>query len=390
MHFSAPPARQGNFDSPSTAFTGEWLYGNGVEVIDSGATTAGQPARGYETIHEISPYFTYHYNNGAGYNRDTASNDGRTGLPTYDINLFQAGQGDMLGFHCNGFVTGQRPGATSFLANPAVSCFNATTEAGQAGTYLNPVEIDLNDQGYDVAGIAFVSNLNRRVSTGTLGSWWAGVRIQSTGPAEIDAAYSASGRMAAFLDATPQMLDPATHAGMVTPCGWRWYANGARGLYHFSATGSEWIAYDCALQGFVIGVKNSATLQITANQVSAIVPEKAAAFAAVNKVAAIRPGASSETGSGASATCASGHVCDDLSGEITLNAGTGTLAAGPILAVDFTWARANPPNCAVELQGSPTFLAPSHTTTARELVLSVGAPLKPSSTYTVDYVCGGV
>ena len=68
-----------------------------------------------------------------------------------------------------------------FLANPPVSLFNGDINAGHNGVYLNPFELLLSDDGYDVAGIGSVLNLNRTNATGALGATWMGYRVQSIG-----------------------------------------------------------------------------------------------------------------------------------------------------------------------------------------------------------------
>jgi hypothetical protein len=100
-------------------------------------------------------------------------------------------------------------------------------------------------------------------------------------------------------------------------------------------------------------------------------------------------GASGQVGSGATLVCAASHVCDQVSGELTLTTGTGALAAGTVATVTFPAARTNIPNCVETIEGGTTFLAPQRTETTTSLAVAVGAAMAPSTAYTLTYVCGG-
>lgn len=161
----------------------------------------GTPTSGYLYTAETVPVRVWLLNR-SGYNHATDSNVGRTGAAAIRVNV--AGdstvQGDTHAFNASGFIAGARSGATSFLANPAVTLFTGDATAGANGTYLNVREIQMNDGGYDVAGIGDVLNLNRTVGTGALNATWIGYRPQSVGSQPIDAFYSAVGSARIGLD----------------------------------------------------------------------------------------------------------------------------------------------------------------------------------------------
>ncbi len=58
-------------------------------------------------------------------------------------------------------------------------------------------------------------------------------------------------------------------------------------------------------------------------------------------------GSSTIVGTGASVACATHHVCDSLSGEVTLTTGTGVSSNGLALTIAFAASRTNWPNCIV-------------------------------------------
>jgi hypothetical protein len=202
------PVYTGNEDGINTAFDGDFSnVHEGFQTWISGTTTLGTPATGYRYSPVTTGIYGYVANN-SGWNQATDSNDGRTGATAVRVNVFQAGQGDLVAYNASGFVTGEREGATTFLANPAVALFNGQVTAGSNGVYLNPLELLLTDAGHDVAGIGNVVNLDRTNATGALGATWMGYRAQSIGatsagvPVAIDAFFSVAGASKIGLDLT--------------------------------------------------------------------------------------------------------------------------------------------------------------------------------------------
>ena len=96
-------------------------------------------------------------------------------------------------------------------------------------------------------------------------------------------------------------------------------------------------------------------------------------------------GATAQVGSGASVACATSHVCDSLSGEISLSLGSGSLSNGTLLTVTFPNARNNLPNCAVWFSGNVSSQSKSGSTTQLAFIGTGTA----SQVATLDYVCGG-
>jgi hypothetical protein len=98
----------------------------------------------------------------------------------------------------------------------------------------------------------------------------------------------------------------------------------------------------------------------------------------------------SAAGSGAALACATSHVCDGLSGTVTLTTGTSP-AAGTLGTLSFPNTHTNQANCLVSVQLSGTGLISSvgwsETTTA--LTLTANAALTAGTSYSVRYWCGG-
>jgi hypothetical protein len=197
------PSSEGNHDSIDTAFNGDLSHSIfQVEHRITGAATLGQPATGYKYTFEAYPHYTVLFNS-SGWNEATDGNDGRTAACAFSVKVSNAGQGDCVAYNANGVVMGTRAGSTSFLANPAASLFNGSLSGGEDGVYLNPREILMRDNGFDVAGIGDVVNMRRDNATGAKDAFWAGYRPQSIGTEPIDVAYSASGEFTRGLDLVP-------------------------------------------------------------------------------------------------------------------------------------------------------------------------------------------
>lgn len=266
------PNNPGGYDSPDTAFNGDWSHADGEEYRIYGDETLGKPVTGYLFTPEATPHYLNYFNQ-SGWNQSTSSNEGRTSAAGYRVQGTQAGQGDLINFSSTCIVTdaGNKPGATSFLANPACSLFAGDTFAGGNGVYLNPIEINLQGGNYDVAGVGAVFNLWRKVNTAALKTYWAGVRLQSQGTAAVDTAWSAVGKFRFGLDLSGAVFG-SDQAAVTLARGQRIYGNadntGAGGnveqLFPV-ALGSDWISNETGIQGWNFVVAGSSQFQINAS-----------------------------------------------------------------------------------------------------------------------------
>jgi hypothetical protein len=95
-------------------------------------------------------------------------------------------------------------------------------------------------------------------------------------------------------------------------------------------------------------------------------------------------------GTGPAIACASGHVCDGLSGTVTLTTGTST-TTGTLATLSFPNTHTNSANCVVDLLqsgvGRVTTATWTESTTA--VTLTANTALTASTAYTVKYWCGG-
>jgi hypothetical protein len=113
-------------------------------------------------------------------------------------------------------------------------------------------------------------------------------------------------------------------------------------------------------------------------------------FAGLHAVTSITAGSTSVIGTGGTVVCAASHVCDSLSGELTIATGTGTLAAGTIATVTFADTRTNLPSCVVNKPSTSTgSVNATWSETTSTLVVGGQSALTASTTYTSDYVCAG-
>ena len=101
-------------------------------------------------------------------------------------------------------------------------------------------------------------------------------------------------------------------------------------------------------------------------------------------------GAGAAAGSSPTIGCASGHVCDGLSGTVTLTTGTGT-TTGTLATLSFPNTRSNSANCMVmpTLSGTGLVTSISWSESTTALTLTANAALTASTAYQIRYWCGG-
>lgn len=187
------PSSLGLWDSLAHSFTGDNSHiVFGIQYSITGTASLGEPSTGYVYTPELTPNVTY-FQNQSGWNQSTSTNTGRTAATAYRTYVNQLGQGDAVAFNATCFANATKAGATSFLANPACTLFNGDTGAGQAGVFLNPIQSQIEDNGFDVAGMGVDIELNRTVATGALNAWWSAYRAQSIGTQPIDVGFSLIG-----------------------------------------------------------------------------------------------------------------------------------------------------------------------------------------------------
>jgi hypothetical protein len=100
--------------------------------------------------------------------------------------------------------------------------------------------------------------------------------------------------------------------------------------------------------------------------------------------------ANSAAGSGAAMVCAAGHVCDGVSGTVTLTTGTGP-TVGALGTLSFPNSHSNDANCVVSVQLAGTGLVSSvgWSESTTSLTLTANAVPGASTAYSVRYWCGG-
>lgn len=194
---SAPPSSLGNFSSVDTTFNGDLSRVLvAAEKRVTGALTLSQPTSGYVIESETSTFLSALYvGPTAGFQNGTgASNSGRTGIADTVKHIQHYGNGDALGFWINAFCADTRAGSTSWLGNPATSLFGGQNIAGANGVYLQGIgDVNLVDNGFDVAAVGSNINLNRTVATGALGADWIAYRAQNQGTQNPGGAFSLAG-----------------------------------------------------------------------------------------------------------------------------------------------------------------------------------------------------
>ena len=143
----------------------------------TGATTLGQPTTGYRHNPECSAVLVDLFNS-SGYNHDNTGDIGRTMVNAFHCKVRQYGQGDVVPFLALGIAATNNSSATNWSAHPAIGAFAADLQAGIDHPYLNPVEINSTDNGYNCSAAGGVFNFFR---TGSNGTTYFGVASISSG-----------------------------------------------------------------------------------------------------------------------------------------------------------------------------------------------------------------
>jgi hypothetical protein len=218
----------------------------GTETTISGAASLGQPSSGYLWTPEASPFVTL-FTNTSGYNASNSTNSGRTGVAVFKTYARNKGQGDVVGYNAELFCNSTNVNATNFLAGPACIANNGDVNSYQTGTYLQALEYNFADNGYDTAAVGAVFNFTRTNGAAALGQFWAGVRIQASGStAPIDAFFSGFGNSKVGLDFSTANFG-SNNGAIAMAAGQRIYGASTNTdpnyLPNGVALGSSWMGY---------------------------------------------------------------------------------------------------------------------------------------------------
>lgn len=141
---------------------------------------------------------------------------------------------------------------------------NATTE----GVFLNGTEIKLVDNGYAVAGIGDIRNLNRTNATNTLGQRWGGYQVKSEGSQAVDFFYQGIGKSKRGIDFALSDFG-ADKAAIALKEGDRVYfrasgtPDGAGFTLFGNLVGDCWMEYSTGIGGMNYVIAGESSLQVT-------------------------------------------------------------------------------------------------------------------------------
>lgn len=268
-HIRARPTT-GQQDSIETTYNGDWSNCNfAIEHRITGAGTLGTPATGYLFTNEASAVFTT-MESTSGHNEQLNGNEGRTSSVAFRTIVRNYGQGDCMAYNASGFVASTKPGATHWLAQPAVGLFAGDIAAGANHVYLNPREIICHDNGYMVSCVGDVINMNRSNAGIAQGEYWGAYRAQSVGSVMVDNIVSGVGLYRVGIDLAGSFLDFGVNKAAISlKADDRIYGGNAssNGQYTDSFNGN-YLTYSSALQGWNFVVFGGSCLQINASQVT--------------------------------------------------------------------------------------------------------------------------
>jgi len=160
-----------------------------LQAAVTGASTSGTPASAYTAYDEIVPIFMQGYYS-SGY--DNPSGTGRTGWHMQRVKVSHYGKGDAGCYNAEVFMGADDTDITgTVVGKPAGILWNGQAKAGVNNVYLNPIELNCVDDGYDVLAIGQVFNFFRDNNVESLGQMWIGSRMQAKGPEFSNSAFQA-------------------------------------------------------------------------------------------------------------------------------------------------------------------------------------------------------
>lgn len=266
----------------ATAFDGDFSNVHTVQATRiAGARTLGTPKTGYQMNPGTAMQYLYMVNQ-SGYNATRSGNGGRTGVAMIYGIAKNLGQGDQSVYSFAGMAGGTKPGATSYLANSAVSGLSGGFTAGANGVSLKPLgDFNMFDDGFDVTGNGLVINAHRTNGTGALGATWMMMRLQANRRSTaVDGMISLAGPTRIGIDLVPLMLQtpavlpakPApTYAAITLAAGMRIFGDATNTdptlFTRYTNVGTEWLSYERAT-GWNMVVGSTPILQASATGVA--------------------------------------------------------------------------------------------------------------------------
>lgn len=241
-----------------------------VDARFTGSTTLGQPTSGFKNNRHLSPIAIRLYNT-SGYNHNTDGDDGRTTISAISLDAQNIGQGGVLPIRVSNYANQTKAGATSFLASPSAAGGNFSTSAGADGVYLNPMEVNCDSQGFDVAAVGYVANMVRDDASRTIGDEiWHGVRVQSLGSESIDSFFIGTNGANVGVDFT--RADFGTDlAAFAVQGNDRFYGDASSASFWGADDfGTAWFRYGLTNSGWEFAPNDTVRLRIQDTQVSAI------------------------------------------------------------------------------------------------------------------------
>lgn len=214
--------------SPTDQWTGDFsqFYTAARSFITSSTTP---PVANTYTNMPMNAMTRFGWETYAGFNAIPGNQaSGRTGQWMHEDNLRHSGQGDATVWSVNIAANSALPGATHWLANPAVAAYNgniyATSQA--TGAYLQGSELIYSDGGVSVAAVDRVRNYNRTNGNTSLGQVWIHDFPNSYGTVPIDAFYMPQGAAKRGLDFGAADFSSGNNAAIVLAQSQRIYFGG--------------------------------------------------------------------------------------------------------------------------------------------------------------------
>lgn len=250
-------------------FDGDWSKQAETNFTFVGSSVGSTAISAYRLMDRASQK-TSMFVNAGGVNTALGNQaGGRTGMFRENVRMIQGGQGDLMSRFTYLQAYSTKPGATHFLACPAVSLDGADFEGLADGNYLQFYEVNFHDSGAAVA-VGNVVNYTRTNAGSSLHQTWKHDNVQSVGTQPIDGLYQFNG--------AANWVHDVTNATLTNGC---WAALPQDTFIYFKAsptfdpagvnkgpTLSQYrMGYSSVANAFVVTINNIPVLQIGENQI---------------------------------------------------------------------------------------------------------------------------
>lgn len=252
----------GDPDGIDTAFNGD--LSKCIFPIECRITGGMETPTGTQFINrpEHSPFFLKMYTD-QGQTTEAGGGNQVNALFIETTDASTAG-GGICGIWIRGAVTGTKSSATDALLSTASILIAGQNNSLADGVYLNTMEFQNVDNGFDVSCVGMMMRMNRTNNTGAKNAFWNAFRAANEGSVASDVVMHVSGSWFYGLDFTGATID-TNGAAIALKADQRMSFNATAGTYFAGFRGNSTIRYSSAASKIIIEVDGTDAAQFDTN-----------------------------------------------------------------------------------------------------------------------------